>query len=437
MNLAVGLFLLGFVGADEYRLTTDREFYAPSEVVQLQFRNLSQKAVRLWTMRPTIYDETGRRVSALVVSTDIPAVAPGQSYPYQGWWRWRAVDSGKKPLAPGRYMAVVNVDLQDPYFSPLVVHTSFVISKTEGVLLTTEKPVYSSTYGDLVSIQITNKTDRSVRLGGSAPWKVTQGESLIYKPSSSPAVIPLPPGQSKVYFWDKSDLKGEWVGEGSYRITVGPVFIAGLSSPIHLSRIIALTLTGEVVAGNPFPLAVGNTWLYERRGMVPGAPRFETMSVTKRNAKGWVRMANLPHPILWVRLGGGAYPTVYSKIPLEKGLFRFNWPLNASYTFGERNFFSFTFRVGAVKEAVVTPAGRFPECYRLDVVEGHGHLSVADPRIHEQFWFARGVGLVQYSVSDFSSVGGNVVLHRANYSLRYARLRGSDGAWYSLGVNER
>jgi len=80
--------------------------------------------------------------------------------------------------------------------------------------------------------------------------------------------------------------------------------------------------------------------------------------------------------------------------------------------------------VGSTNETVVTPAGTFLNCYRLDVVYpffssvGHGYNS---------FFFAPGVGLVQYvafSASDDEDT---------TYRLHHAKIRALDGKVYRIG----
>jgi len=69
-------------------------------------------------------------------------------------------------------------------------------------------------------------------------------------------------------------------------------------------------------------------------------------------------------------------------------------------------------KVVALNETVSTPAGTFVGCYRLDLVTGTGYRS---------FSFAPGVGLVRF-------VKGSLT-----WKLHRAKIKGSDGEWYTLG----
>lgn len=81
-----------------------------------------------------------------------------------------------------------------------------------------------------------------------------------------------------------------------------------------------------------------------------------------------------------------------------------------------------TLRVGAVNQAVDTPAGRFTGCYRLDVLP-----AAKKYKEFGSFWFARGVGWVRYTAIGYD---GKLVA----YSLHRAKIQDTDGTWYTIGI---
>lgn len=71
----------------------------------------------------------------------------------------------------------------------------------------------------------------------------------------------MAPNESKTYEWDKKNSSGAYVSAGSYTIRLGTY-----STPI---KTIALTPSGKIAGNIPFPLSMGNEWVYlDKNGFI-------------------------------------------------------------------------------------------------------------------------------------------------------------------------
>jgi len=185
---------------------------------------------------------------------------------------------------------------------------------------------------------------------------------------------------------------------------------------------VPLTPSGTLAGTQLFPLSMGNGWLYSASGT-------SRTVWLKSKMSGWFRVMHLLHPIgsNWFTVTQGTQPTVYATASAAIGskvsaLFKLNRPVGTSWTVKLSGLLSnVTLKVVANNEKVVTPAGTFTGCYRLDAKNN------AMDAGYSSFWFAPGVGLVQYGKVWI----GGVQLYR----LHRAKVRGSDGKVYAFGQN--
>ncbi len=263
------------------------------------------------------------------------------------------------------------------------------------VTLVTDKSVYASSDGQSITIRLKNDGTQSVAAGS---LNIFRGDQLVFAALNA---SPIPPGQSKVWTWNKKSLAGDSVGPGTYRIWVGPNGVG--AGPFYRNLLVALTPSGRLAGKSRFPLSIGNEWTF--RTNLDGSL---TMKVSKQES-GWYRVSNLAGANRWARMWGELYPTLFVKLPGAWGpLFGFQRPQGSVYgSFPPFN----NFKVGAVNETVMTPAGTFVGCYRLDVLQGG-----------KSFWFAPGVGMVRFSVGV------------TDFRLRRAKVKGTDGAVYAIGL---
>ena len=186
----------------------------------------------------------------------------------------------------------------------------------------------------------------------------------------------------------------------------------------------ALTPTGSLAGFSRFPLSAGNTWTHE--GTSPGGT-FASQTMVVTDLFPWLyRVTNLAGATRVVVMVGAVYPSLLCMSTWSGSaadLFRFNRPFAYFYPV---DFAPFTVgaecMVAPSNVTVHTPAGKFTGCYCL-IVQAPGIRA----REYASFWFASGVGLVQY-VNPWTD--GSKVM-----KLRHARLRGSDGAWYTISGN--
>lgn len=298
---------------------------------------------------------------------------------------------------------------------------SVASAQSISVELTTDKPVYRAGTVGSVYIRVKNLSAQTVTLSGAAPWRIYNSGGQVV--ADLVWAGPLAPGQSREWAWTKRHmLTRNFVPTGTYTILSGPVIVGGTSRTLW--RTIALTPSGNLAGTSRFPLWVGNTWTYQ--GAVANGPLVSRTIQVTALLQWWYRVTNLAGATRAAAMVGATYPSLLCS-PTRSGsgadLFRFNRPLYYSYTV---DFAPFPpgakFSVGATNETVQTPAGRFTGCYRLDV-QGSGILA---PQFGS-FWFAPGVGLVQY-VNPWTD--GSKMMR-----LRYAKVRGSDGAWYTVSGN--
>lgn len=297
------------------------------------------------------------------------------------------------------------------------------VAPSEKVGLTAEKAVYNSNASDAVKFTLKNAGSTTVFLSTPSPWSVFSGTKLVFAPISLQVIAKLDPGQSKTWSWDRKDMNGKKVGPGTYTVKVGTIWSG--SSSFSKSVSVALTPTGKLAGSSSFPLAVGNQWVYTS-GPLIGVPGgfSETSKVTSKSGN-WYKVTSLVGADRWAHLNAAVQPTLYvvSKLyppTISSPLFRFNRALGYSYKVEIDSLLFHKLKVGAKNETVVTPAGTFTGCYRLDALENVG----ADIG-YGSFWFAKGVGLVQYGKIKFW--GEDL------YQLTSAKIKGSDGKVYTIG----
>lgn len=299
-----------------------------------------------------------------------------------------------------------------------VAHAQGMSAPGSQVKLTSDRPVYKRGSPTGVKFTLTNGSSQQVAVG---PWTIGNGSQPVFEFNLLGMEL-IAPGQSKSWTWNMKDTGGKLVPAGSYKIE-GTVWIG--DAYFNRSITVALTPSGKLAGTNPFPLAVGNEWIYVS-GPAVGAPGGlpESMKVTKKwGFSGWHTVSNLAGGERRVRLVGAWKPTLYLMVqglmPFTSPLFRFNLPVGATYAVNMQ--FIKKLKVGAKNETVVTPAGTFQGCYRLDVVPTSGTAPGFG-----SFWFAPGVGLVQYSKPMF--IGAQV------FKLQFAKVTGSDKKSYSFGL---
>lgn len=263
----------------------------------------------------------------------------------------------------------------------------------QAATLSTDRPVYKTGPIGVVEIRLKNLGKKVL----TATWSIRKDGQAIYAATVPSTVMPK---QTKTWQWNMLDTESKPVGPGSYEVVVGA-----------LSRTIAITPTGSIAGSISFPLAVGNEWRYEPVGS--GAP--ETTAVAIKQLS-WYWVTGLAGKDRWAAALGSnlvAFPSASGGIA---PLFRFRRPLGYAYT---TNFAPglelATMKVGSVDETVEAPAGTFTGCYRLDAVSGQA-----------SFWFASGIGLVQYG----KKWGGGM----KKFRLRRADVWGTDGKQYTVGL---
>lgn len=262
-----------------------------------------------------------------------------------------------------------------------------------------------------VTVTLFNGSSQTVNLSSAYPLTVKKNGVIVWAPYAILVLKPVAPGKSESFTWDKIDANTSWVKPGTYTITIGPLWLG--NQMLYRSVDVALTSTGKLAGTSRFPLAVGNQWAYAF-----GSGSAASMKVTKKSGQ-WFGVKNLIGlGDRWARLNGVAQPTLLVKEGSAKPFFRFNCPVGYTYAvnLGAVN----KFKVGTVNATVATPAGTFTGCYRLDSVGSY----IADAG-YGSFWFAPGIGLVQYSEI---WIGGEKL-----YKLRSAKIKGSDGATYLIG----
>ena len=282
------------------------------------------------------------------------------------------------------------------------------------VKLRAEKSVHKAKSPGGVKFTLTNQSSQTLYFSSISSFEVLKGNTSVYAPVILVVPTPLHPGESRSWNWNKKDLNGKWAPPGTYTIKVGPIYTSEVSVKIYRSIDIALTPTGTLAGTSMFPLAVGNEWIYTSGGLSTAGP----MTVAKKNGI-WFQVTNLVGQARWARLSPSTKPMLYvvSKLyppTVAKPLFKFKLPLGTIYNPGVGTVQKI--EVIGVKETVVTPAGTFKNCYSLSV-SGSPYKS---------FTFAPGVGLVRYTKLEMMDI---MVI----YSLRRAKVKGSDGIVYRIG----
>lgn len=434
--------LCGSVWAADYELKVDKAAYAPGETVTLKFYNNSSGTVELGKGSPTVYDKSGKGVYSPTFPFAV-SVAPGTVHPNYEWehgWNWDLVYNS---YPPGKYTARIDVLPDDG--GPTVVETSFAISEpvVPGTCtLTTDKPVYPvevwdnveeqeepwNPLGGTVTIRVANTTSVAVQLPAPA-WKVRDEKGTVIKQAWNglPGATTIPPNASKAFLWNKTGANSQPVKAGSYMIEVGPIWLDGKG--VTLKHRIALTDTGRIAGTSLFPLSMGNEWRY---GNQP-----EVMKITGsmvQSGSAWYKTSGFPLGYIdRIILVGKKKPIlrVHHKWAGEiTDAFWFGHPLGYSQkaplfgevpSLGESPGMVASIQVGATDETVVTPAGTFQGCYRLNV----NHLFINDIAL-DKFWFARGIGMIQYSRFSWGRI--------SVYPLQSVTIKGIDGKVYTIGT---
>lgn len=295
-----------------------------------------------------------------------------------------------------------------------------VAEDTSNVALTTDKPVYKAEAGGDILIRFKNVGPAEVGLKHAKSWRITNavGTKLISAGSAILIPLPLSSGQEKSWTWDKKDSSGKFVKPGSYLVQVD--FWTPEGSPSTRSCWIALTPTGKLAGTSRFPLSVGNEWVF--------SPSNNTGLITTRvisKLGSWFKIESLLVMTRWVHMSSG--PPVLSTAfwttdPLQV-LFRFSLPQGSTYSVKVAGMWKM--KVGSVKDTVVTPAGTFENCYRLDVIYLPPKPSSWG---YHSFHFAPGVGMVQFKTFTVTSAVAPV-----SYKLLRARIKGTNGKVYRMG----
>ncbi len=298
--------------------------------------------------------------------------------------------------------------------SLLLAAVSRAEAQESKVRLSTNQPVYKVGTGS-VTFTLKNEGTQPVQMG-VAPWSIWRGSTQVRNAGPQILILVLlAPGQSKSWTWDKTDLGGKAVAAGTYTIKVGPLWIGNSSFTRSLD--IALTPSGKIAGTSSFPLAVGNEWKYSA-----GPSSNQKTKVTAQwTNSSWYKVTNLVGYDQWAQLSGSdlwVIPHPMSMAPTSL-LFRFNRPLGYTFTGGSKKW-----KVGATNETVVTPAGTFTGCYRLDFVLPTNAVLGA---YYKSLLFAPGVGMVGYTHVTFE--GTSV------FRLKKLKLKGADGKVYIIGPN--
>ncbi len=292
---------------------------------------------------------------------------------------------------------------------------SFVLLATASspYTLTPERAVYK--VGDSRSVVFTFRNEGSIPLQfpSASPWVVWNGDAVVYTPSEPPGIAEVAAKGSKTWSWNKKDKTGKFVGPGTYSIR-----LATLPGGPELKVDVAITGTGSLAGTHLFPLALGNTWIFESSNPQDGNT---TVKFIKRSgtsemyllqglgaAKPWCQVTGALKPVFSINIFGSAYHPLF-RFGLTKGSV---YPVNIPFLSWKK------IQVGATDESVTTPAGQFVGCYRLDVIEASSGEKTS-------FSFAAGVGIVQIVRKKGEKVD--------TVRLRRARVKGADGAVYSIG----
>jgi hypothetical protein len=144
------------------------------------------------------------------------------------------------------------------------------------------------------------------------------------------------------------------------------------------------------IVGIEWPLSVGNEWVYQS---TDGSERI--VRVSQAVGDGWFRVEGLFDGDLELRRDGVARRARAGvQATRRTALFRFSQAPNVLYRVTLEPFFKIAAcKVAAVGTTVKTPVGTFKGCMRIDVVSNAGSAP------HQSFWFAPGIGLVQYNAS--------------------------------------
>lgn len=266
--------------------------------------------------------------------------------------------------------------------------------------LTVQRAVYTVDGPDTVKVTLQNIGGTT--LSSPSSWSVHD----VYAPLS----LTLKPWEWATYTWDKKDRFGKTVPPGSYRIQAGPTW-NGTRWETQAATV-ALTPSGRIAGSKWFPLAVGNSWYYT-------GERESNELYVDYETFGWSHTRGEPLWNLSLKYWGAPFSTLYVWSGMKANpLFRFGRVPGTEWSSPTPSMKRL--RVGATDVAVVTPVGTFPGCYRIDVIQ-----SVPwDGREFRSLWFHPGVGLVAYRL--------RTPTYESVLRLRRAKIRGSDGRWYTL-----
>jgi len=294
-----------------------------------------------------------------------------------------------------------------------------------GVTLTAEQSVHKAKSPGAVKFTLTNQSSQTLHIDHIAPYEVLKGNKSFYAPLTIlVAPSPLNPGQSLSWSWDKKSSNGKWAPPGTYTIKVGPIFTPVATSQNYRSIDIALTPTGTLGGSSMFPLGVSNEWSFQ-----PNTSANSTLSKVTTKKGQWYMVQGLLGANRWVRMHSisNTLHTAPKPSTAIQTLFRFGLAQGSSYSTNLAGMWKMT--VGSTNETVVTPAGTFNNCYRLDVE----YLPTAlVSKGYKSFYFAPGVGLVQYVMfgTDEVTIWWNEV---TIWSLHHAKVRAFNGMLYRIG----
>lgn len=285
------------------------------------------------------------------------------------------------------------------------------------VEITTDVPVYRSGVDNPLVFYVTNHGSSPALIG---PFNVTSQDTYLTVSQGGLPLQTIEPGRSAVMFWNRKDKNtGEFAPPGSYIIMV----VCYSTPRTDISRTVALTPTGTLAGGSMFPLGTGNRWVYidkEAKGDFPPAILTTEMPSTSGS---WFQVSASPFGDGWWTLTGSTLPTAWFSTQSGQDarlVFRFGKAKDYTYTVeaGILGPDATNLRVGSTNATVTTRAGKFLGCYRLD---GVGSTTAQ----FGSFWFAPGVGLVQYTRRH----GTNPL---QTLSLRDAKIRNTDGILYTV-----
>lgn len=285
------------------------------------------------------------------------------------------------------------------------------------------------TPGDVVFTFENPKGRKLTYLSDFNIYNVKDTKAPVYTYRIPTDVKVLAPGRPNQFKWDKRGKDGVWAPAGTYFASISAIAQSG-AKPTVFDPMVALTPTGRVAGANLFPIAAQSVWRFRPQGAEDNKESEEIR--IDRAAGAW-------HPLVTGFLGAGGQSVALQSsgaavtamlrgaggAEITGDLFRFDRRVGESFTVNLPGLLEdATLKVAAVNAVVFTPVGKLAGCLRFDVVRSKPAL-----RSFGAFWFAPGLGLVEYSsrVNDAVGRGWRV------FQLWRATVVGSDGQRYSMG----